>query len=77
MGWINEPKHNAGRIVHDVIKNIGEWKGVPKGNSSAYEFFTDYIRDNYDVTLAQCKGICDTLRAYYNIKNFYYGELCE
>ena len=44
------------------------------GNSSAYEFFSDYIRDHYDVTLEQCAGICETLRAYYKIENWYYND---
>ena len=74
MGWVKEPVQNTGKICEDVIKKLGKWRGVPKGNSSAYEFFTDYIRDNYDVTLAQCDGICQTLRAYYKINKFYYND---
>ena len=31
----------------------------------------DYIRDNYDVTFAQCDELCRMIKDFYDIKDFY------
>lgn len=73
MGWVKVQVKDTNDIVNDIVNNI-TWKGTPKGNTTPYEFFTDYIRDNYDVTLKQCDEICGMLKQHFNIKHFYYGE---
>ena len=74
MGWIKVPEMTSKQIFDSVVASIGDWRGVPKGNTSAYEFFADYLRDYYPITLTQCGEVCKMLRDYYNIEHFYYGE---
>ena len=70
MGWIKEQKESTYKIFKEITDRI-YWNGTPKGNSSPYEFFSDYIRDYFDVTLKQCEEICTMLRDYYKIEDFY------
>lgn len=49
--------------------------GTRKSQSgSVYEYLTDCIRDNYDVTLEQCSRVSKQLADFYGIKKFYYGD---
>ena len=73
MGWVKKPIKTTREVFDSITKNL-VWIGTPRGNSTPYEFFTDYIRDNYDVTLKQCDIICTMLKKHYCITHFYYGE---
>ncbi len=69
--WIKVQKHSSEEIFSDVINRLGKWRGTPRGNGSAYEYFSDLLKDNYDITLKQCDEICSALKKYYGIKKFY------
>lgn len=71
MGWVKKPIQTTTEIFSDIVNNIGQWHGTPKGNSTPYEYFSDLIRDNYDVTLTQCNEICIMLKEHFNITDFY------
>ena len=76
MGWVKEEIKTSKEIFNEVVKEYGEvWNGRIYGCSSPYEYFTDYLRDNYDLTLRQCDEICRMIKNYYNIKRFYYTEM--
>lgn len=47
------------------------WNGSIGDSSSPYEYWVDYIRDNYDVTFAQCDELCRMIKDFYDIKDFY------
>lgn len=76
MGWVKEEVQQTNKIFKEITKQFSHYseKGrKPPYNrcSSAYEFFSDYIRDNYNVTLKQCDELCKRIKKYYNIKKFY------
>lgn len=73
MGWVKKEIMATRDIFNDLVAK-GIWNGNLKGNSSPCEFFGDYIRDYYDVTLSQCSTLCRMLKKYYKIDKFYYGE---
>ena len=75
MGWVKEVKQSNNEIFNDVIKKIPEWRGIPDDSTTPYEYFSDHLRDYYDVTLKQCDEICLMLKGYYHIEEFYYNEL--
>ena len=70
MGWVKESKADIQAIFNEITTSI-VWRGTPKGNGSPYEYFSDYIRDNYDVTLKECADLCRMLREHYKIDNFF------
>ena len=73
MGWVKKETMATRDIFNDLVaKQI--WNGRFKGSSSPYEYFSDRIRDYYDVTLSQCDTLCKMLKEYYKIDKFYYGE---
>ena len=77
MGWVNKQVRPTKDIFDDLIKVFGNvWKieYLPSGNGSAYEYFSDYIRDYYEVTLRQCDLLCKWLKEFYNIKKFYAND---
>ena len=74
MGWIKTPNQTSEEIFQAVIKERPHWDGRIGGSSSAYEHFSDYLRDNFDITLRQCDEVCGMLKAHYNIKKFYANE---
>ena len=69
MGWVKETIRTSEEIFNEIIKE--GWSGRVGSSSSAYEYWSDRIKDNYDVTLLQCNEICLMVREYYNIKKFY------
>lgn len=71
MGWVKKEVDSTQRIFEEVAAN---WNGRIGDSTTPYEFFVDYIRDNYDVTLKQCDEICKMLKKHFNINKFYYGE---
>ena len=75
MGWVKSEIESTEKIFNDVIKKIPIWKGIPNDSSSPCEFFTDYLRDNYELTLQQCDELCESLKSFYKIDKFYAGEM--
>ena len=78
MGWVKKEVRSTKEIFNDLVKVFKkEWKVeyLPYGNGSPYEYFSDYIRDYYDVTLKQCDEICKMIKEHYGIKRFYYTEM--
>ncbi len=71
MGWVKKEVRPTQQIFEEVAAN---WGGRIGDSTTPYEFFTDYIRDNYDVTLKQCDEICKKLKAHFCIEKFYYDE---
>ena len=75
MGWVKEQINKTSKLFAEIIKTFGEkWNGRIGDSSSPYEYFSDYIRDYYDVTLKQCDEICKMIKEYYGIKKFYYND---
>ena len=74
MGWIKEPIRDTKEIFNEIISKV-KWNGRIGDSSSPYEYFSDYIRDYYDVTLKQCDLICKMIKEHYGIKEFFYTEM--
>lgn len=74
MGWIKQPIRDTKDIFNEIISKI-KWNGRIGDSTCPYEYFVDYIRDYYDVTLKQCDEICKMIKEHYNIKRFYYTEM--
>lgn len=72
MGWVRKPVKDTNAIFDELIKE--GWDGNIGDSCSPYEYWSDRIRDNYDVTLKQCADICKMIRNHYRIRRFYYGE---
>ena len=78
MGWVSNQVRPTRDIFNDLVKVFGKkWKNsyLPSGNGSPYEYFSDYIKDYYEVTLSQCDTLCRMIKGYYDIKLFYYYEI--
>lgn len=78
MGWVSKQVRPTKDIFDDLIKKFGKkWKieYMPSENGSPYEYFSDYIRDYYEVTLRQCDMLCKMIKEHYGIKRFYYTEM--
>ena len=76
MGWIKKEVRPTKEIFDSIVKVFGEkWNGRIGSSTTPYEYFSDYIRDNYDVTLRQCDEICKMIKEHYKIKRFYYNEM--
>ena len=77
MGCVSKQVRPTKEIFDELVKVFGKkWKitYLPFGNGSAYEYFSDYIRDYYEVTLRQCDVLCKMLKEHYQIKKFYATE---
>ena len=78
MGWVSKEVRPTKDIFNDLVKVFGKkWKieYMPHENGSPYEYFGDYIRDYYDVTLKQCDLLCKMIKEHYKIELFYYNEI--
>ena len=76
MGWISKESKPTKEIFDSIVKEFGEnWNGRIGDSSSPYEYFTDYIRDYYDVTIKQCDLLCKMIKEHYKIEQFYYNEM--
>lgn len=81
MGWIQTSENcwqlhennatTTQSIFNDIISIYDKAPTLKDG--TLYEFFADYIRDYYDVTLKECDEICKMLKVYYNVK-FYAND---
>jgi hypothetical protein len=74
MGWVKAPTRTSEDIFSEIVRERPTWNGRVGGSSSPYEYWSDYLRDNYDLTLSQADEICRGLKTYYGIEHFYYGE---
>ena len=75
MGWVSNQIRPTNDIFDKVVKEFGkEWNGNIGDSHCPYEYFADWLRDNYDLTLNQCGEICRWLKEYYKIDKFYYTE---
>jgi hypothetical protein len=72
MGWVKKAKTKSFEIFSEVIKTIPTWKGIPDDSSTPYEYFVDYLRDNFELTTDQMDEIALMLRGYYQIEKFYH-----
>ena len=59
-------------IFNDIVSIYDKAPILKEG--TLYEFFADYIRDYYDVTLKQCDEICKMLKAHYKVEKFYAND---
>jgi len=73
MGWVRESKADIQAIFNEITSSI-VWRGTPKGNDTPYEYFSDYIRDYYDVSFRECDELCKMLRRHYGIEKFYASD---
>ena len=74
MGWVKQPTRISEDIFSEIVSKYPTWNGKMGDSTTPYEYWTDFLRDNYDVTLKQADEICRGLKAYYHIEHFYYGE---
>ena len=74
MGWIKQPVRTSEDIFSEIVRERPTWEGIPDDSTTPYEYWGDWLRDNYDLTLRQCDEICQGLKDFYGIKHFYYGE---
>ena len=74
MGWVRTEIQSSEEICKQVISVIKVWRGLRDDSVTPYEFFVDYLRDNFDLTLHQCDEVCKKLKAHYGIGKFYFGE---
>ena len=72
MAWVKKPVKDTNAIFDELIKE--GWSGNIGNSCSAYEYWSDKIKDNYYVTLQQCAQLCKMIRNHYRIRRFYYGE---
>lgn len=73
MGWVSKEVRPTKDIFNDLVKVFGKkWNGRISDSTTPYEYFSDYIRDYYDVTLKQCDLLCKMLKEHYQIERFYY-----
>ncbi len=72
MGWIKQPVRTSESIFNEITKDFPVWNGYIGDSSSPYEYWADYLRDMFDLTLGQCNEVCEMIKAHYKIDNFYY-----
>ena len=74
MGWIKQSIKTSEEIFSEICEKYPIWGGSVGDSTTPYEYWCDYLRDNYNLTLQQCDEICEGLKEFYNIEHFYYGE---
>jgi hypothetical protein len=75
MGWVKTEVNRTSKIFEDVISKFGEdWNGYIGDSSTPCEYFSDYLRNYYDLTLKQCDLICEMIKQHYHIEKFYAKE---
>lgn len=77
-GWVKDEKKSTEEIFQDIINKFDENSIMRhiqyKDSTTPYEFFSNYIRDYYDVTLKQCEETLDKLEEYYDLPYFDYSQ---
>ena len=74
MGWVKEPIRSSKEIFKEIV-NERKWNGCIGNSHCPYEYWADWMRDNYNLTLRQCDESCRMIKTHYNIKEFYYTEM--
>lgn len=74
MGWIKTPTKSSKEIFSEIVKDRPTWNGRIGDSTTPYEYWIDWLRDNYDLTMKQADEVCRGLKEYYHIEHFYYGE---
>lgn len=72
MGWIKEPIKETKEIFNEIIAE--GWSGRIGSSSTPYEYWSDYIKDYYDITLKQCDELCRMIKEHYKIERFYWTD---
>ena len=72
MGWVKTPTRKTSDIFKEIVKE--GWSGNIKDSSTPFEYWSDRIKDNYDVTLLQCNMLCKMIKQHYKIKKFYAND---
>ena len=72
MGWVCNALADDTKSVfceitskfsaNDIKRTLTEFGGE---NCSPFEFFVDYLRDYYNVSLETCKEICEMIKQFY------------
>lgn len=75
MGWVKEPIKKSEQIYIEIVSERPTWNGRIGDSHSPYEYWMDWLRDNYALTLKQADEISLWLKEYYGIERFYYTEL--
>lgn len=75
-GWVNQTKDNIDDIFQDIISRFSKTDILRKigENDSPYQFFSDYIKDYYNISLQDSDLICNKLKEYYKLPYFYASE---
>ena len=75
MGWIKEPIKTSEEIFNGIKAEFGEtWSGRCGDSMTPCEYFSDHLRNYYDLTLVQCDEVCKMIKEYYGIDEFYANE---
>lgn len=79
-GWVSDETMSSEEIFNDIIKNFDGKEDIyrivirKREDACPYGYFSDYIKDHYDVTSPQCDEICEMIKDYYNLGWFYYDK---
>ena len=76
MGWVKKETLTDEELLNELKKAFPDKFSISRGvaksfSGSVYEYLTDFIKDYYDVTLAQCSRVARQLADFYGIKKFY------
>ena len=79
MGWVKQEVINDEKLFESLKKEFPNSATILRGkiktkSSSVYEYLTDYMRDNYIVTLSQSGRVAKRIADLYEIENFYYRD---
>ncbi len=76
MGYIKQQVMETAEVFNSIVANRPTFN-VNLDGETPYGYFSDFIKDNYDVTLVQSDEICRMLEEHYSIKNFYGDKTSE
>lgn len=75
MGWVKEEIISSDQLYNELVSALTRSAiliGVRKSFSgSVYEYLTDLIKDNYDVTLTQCHAVSVKVAEHFGIEKIF------
>lgn len=79
MGWTKQEVINDEKLFESLKNTFPNSATILRGkretkSSSVYEYLTDYMLDNYVVTLSQSSRVAKRIAELYEIENFYYRD---
>lgn len=79
MGWVKKETIKDEKLLNELKEVFPDKFSILRGvtrscSGSVYEYLTDFIRDYYDVTLAQCDRVSKRIAQHYEIKHFYHNH---